>query len=797
MGVGVKRIAFLVFAVLLVAGGMPLVASASDSIEVSGTVVEVVIDSIDPSDDDATQLALDTGEELLPVDPTSGIGVRAGMTVDGIVPRSEDEVLVETVRQLPPSRTASKAALPVHEVIVIAAHWEDDPVTPAPANETAETIDGEVAEFWSATTDSGLEFEVADVLDVTLPGATPAGCSLYNIVNPVLAATGISGAANRHVVIALQSAKGRECGWAGIASRPSRVDVGGYVLLNRDYRTNTKVIAHELGHNVTLGHAASTSCVNGDGVAVPESTQCVTTTYGDLYDVMGAYMPSIVEPSPVMLDRLGMADVLSPAVSTSGAQTYQLRARSSSSGMRAIKVVDGSAEYWLEYRTATSYSTWIDPKKGKFKTTHALANRIPGYTPSRAGVFVRRVEPSTSSSLGSRVLDATPAPISQPAGYEGDIFMFAVRPNDSLITASSGVRITVLDATEDVAEVRVDHQPLVTAANDTTPPEPFFARLTGRAPVDGIGYRAGYALLKWKAAADIESGIEHYYLVRDGERLASIDPGGYDREGFYWGSLKLADGLHDYAVQAVDLAGNVTESSPFRILSDVERPVFTRDPMVTLRTGHVEAVDGHKSSYRVPVQLRWQVDDVGGAGLHDEAEVNVGYYFRKFENVVPGRANLALMTDQPAGLLRVVGVGVRDRAGNRAWAERRAVLHLVSQARYEASRGWQRVSHSRALGTSAIRTTQRGSSVRIRLGSGQTGVIANRGPAQGAIAIFLDGRKVKTIDLRGPDARPGQLVWVSPDFRSDRHRLRIVSTSSRPVVLDELAKLKQGRAVLR
>lgn len=83
---------------------------------------------------------------------------------------------------------------------------------------------------------------------------------------------------------------GTACQWSGLAGKvvfetsddPSglaRLDIAAIQLSS----SSTGVIAHELGHNFGMGHAAFSYCIPILG----NNGNCLLRTYGDLYDVMG------------------------------------------------------------------------------------------------------------------------------------------------------------------------------------------------------------------------------------------------------------------------------------------------------------------------------------------------------------------------------------------------------------------------------------------------------------------------------------------------------------------------------
>ena len=117
-----------------------------------------------------------------------------------------------------------------------------------------------------------------------------------------------------------------------------------------------ETLAHELGHNVSWGHANMATC----GGAVTDS--CTTITeYGDFYSIMGNANDNLLrETNPQHLYDIGVLDTTEittvkltyPATSGSFTETINVATQPLD---RALRILEPStrAEYFVDYRTGT------------------------------------------------------------------------------------------------------------------------------------------------------------------------------------------------------------------------------------------------------------------------------------------------------------------------------------------------------------------------------------------------------------------------------------------------------------
>jgi hypothetical protein len=139
------------------------------------------------------------------------------------------------------------------------------------------------------------------------------------------------------------------CGWLGLAyiGSPHKAwinGVGGF---------RTSAIAHEMGHNFGLLHAASVRCSSGS-----IGGSCSVSEYGDPFDAMGNQRA--MHYNATQKARLAWIPSGSVKTHTGGAATYTLSPLEVAGGATyAVKIPTGSANrtYWLEYRQPIGFDS--------------------------------------------------------------------------------------------------------------------------------------------------------------------------------------------------------------------------------------------------------------------------------------------------------------------------------------------------------------------------------------------------------------------------------------------------------
>ncbi len=374
------------------------------------------------------------------------------------------------------------------------------------------------------------------------------------------------------------------CQWGGIAGVPgSRVNING----NSFGDAPTRIIAHELGHNLGLDHAGSWTCTSGE-VRVQISDTCTISEYGDPFDTMGSGYRHNNAWNLAKLGILGPENV--QTVTTSG--TYSVRSALYPTTeptvlrvprTRAVNNNSISSWYYLEIR----------------QTGGVLENVSDATT---TGVSIRATAEGYSPE--TLLLDANPATST-----------FADAPLKAGETFDGGpVQIKTLSAGSGHATVEVEV--------DTEPP----SRPDLEATVSAEGVQ-----LAWVSSDNV--GVETYFVYRDGKVLTSgSDPSYLDR----WAPA----GDHNYVVVARDESRN--ESEPSEPLT-VTVPVLSGPTCSEGKCKLAYRYSGAPATWTVPPGVNGAlltVDGAAGGGIGggpDRAGGSGGRVWATLESLTPGQ----------------------------------------------------------------------------------------------------------------------------------------------------------------
>jgi Domain of unknown function (DUF5122) beta-propeller/Fibronectin type III domain len=131
-------------------------------------------------------------------------------------------------------------------------------------------------------------------------------------------------------------------------------------------------------------------------------------------------------------------------------------------------------------------------------------------------------------------------------------------------------------------------------------------------------------------------------------------------------------------------------------------------------------------------------------------------------------------------------VRARDNAGNLGAWSAGPMIHtsLVQQASSHVrwSSGWHTVRSDAFSGGSARKRSVHGATATFTFTGRGVGFVTTLAPRRGRVKVYVDGRYVKTLDLRSATARYRTVAWSRAWTTSGRHVVKLVvrGTSGRP-----------------
>jgi len=303
------------------------------------------------------------------------------------------------------------ASSAVHKIYALLVTPADVPLNSVSANQTVAKVQSTVAhssDYWSAQTNGLVTF--------SLEGTVPWYKSAYNckVGNDAeenaynadhiwdeaadrAEAIGYRDGPNKHLVLFFPSSS--DCvNAAGLAIAGGSLNSGGPAwVVGTDGVYEKSTLAHELGHNLSYGHAnwADCSAQNPDP-GLSGTIGCVEYEYGDIVDVMGGGGAlgtggNLSSPSAIRSGIWPTTDWTYTTPSTTA--SYTLNSVNSNAGLRSVVIEDNAgSNYFVEFRNQTGRDAQFNSTTCPWGSTSKACN-------SFTGVRILRAEHSYYGSL--------------------------------------------------------------------------------------------------------------------------------------------------------------------------------------------------------------------------------------------------------------------------------------------------------------------------------------------------------------------------------------------------------------
>lgn len=287
------------------------------------------------------------------------------------------------------------------------------------------------------------------------------------------------------------------------------------------------------------------------------------------------------------------------------------------------------------------------------------------------------------------------------------------------------------------------------------------SRITGATKQGSVYYTKKTATVSW-AVTTPTAKIARFEIYVDNKKVAS--PAGSARSA----TVTLAAGRHSVIVRGVHATGGTAQFG-VTVIGDPTAPAWTAGMAVNLRPGTYNATS-------VPVTLTLSAKDnaaFAGFTVTKPRAATLGASAKGWNvNVKPGTTTYA--------------VTARDVAGNTRTAQIGRKLAIVPETSAKKTGTWTTVKNKAHLSGKALSASSKGRKLTWSFTGRTAALTFMKTPKSGKVAIYVDGKKVSTLDLKSAKNAYRQAVWTR-NLTSGKHKIMIevLGTKGRPTVISD------------
>ncbi len=260
------------------------------------------------------------------------------------------------------------------------------------------------------------------------------------------------------------------------------------------------------------------------------------------------------------------------------------------------------------------------------------------------------------------------------------------------------------------------------------------------------------------------ASIGRFELLVDG-KVAATQPGTARTA-----TTSLAAGAHSVTVRAVHVSGATAVTPTYKVYADVTAPAIPTAPAPNLRTGTY-------STTSAPVTVSFRATD------------NVKLWTVTASK--PAAANLATTATSWYAAMRpgantTFTLTARDVPGNTRTVSVVRKANLLAETKAAKSGSWSARSSGSYLSGKALAATKKNAKLTYTFTGRSAALLFSRGAKTGQAYVYLDGKKVATVDTRSSSTLYRQALFVR-SVTAAKHTLAVVvvGTSGRPTVVSD------------